>query len=669
MPTRVTLPSVCPLDCPDRCSLDVTVEGDRVVKIDGSTRSPLTDGYICAKVRRFDRRLDSSERILHPMRRTGRKGSGAFERISWDEALQLVASTFRAIVSRSGPEAILPYTYGGSNGFLTSHAMDVRFWNRLGASQLARTLCAANTAAAWRAVFDDLPSAEPAALEHSDAIVLWGVNPSASGIHLVPIVRRAKAKGAFLAVVDPRRTPLAREADLHLPIMPGTDVAVALAMIGVAADERLVDEAFIARFTRGWPELRAAAAEFSPERAAALAHVDPDAIRRFVRAFGRARAPFFRVGWGLERNRNGVDAVRAVVSLRAVLGRFDREGSGVALSTSAGYHTDFRAAERSDLRTRASRTINMSEIARALDETRDPEIAAMFVYNCNPLATAPNQVRLSRALERESLFTVVHEQVFTDTCRYADLVLPATTFLEHRELSRNYSGYSFQWSEPVVAPRGEARSNHDLFASLARAMGFDDAAFAEDEATIARASLAGTKAGQVDLDTLHRSRFEAIPQPRPFEGNLPSRGYVDLAVPPGPPAYRDVPVDATRPLVLISPATDKAISSTLYESMPPGAARLVLSPDDAASRGIRDGDRVRAWNSFGEVIVTATVSAEIPPGVASLPKGLWQRGTHNGWTANALAPDHVDEIGGGACYNDARVDVERLALMSASGRH
>jgi anaerobic selenocysteine-containing dehydrogenase len=644
-----TLPSVCPLDCPDRCSLDVTVDGNRIVKIDGSERYPYTAGYICAKVRRFDRRVTSPERILHPMKRTGPKGSGRYEPVSWDEAISLVAGRFAEIARTLGPEAILPFHYDGSNGLLSAGAMDARFWNRLGASELARTFCAANTGAGWQAVLGDLASADPADVERSDAIVLWGFNPSASGIHLIPLVRKAREAGAFVAVVDPRRTPMAREADLHLPVRPGTDVALALAMVRAADEEGLVDRAFVERHARGWPALRAACP--TPEEASALTGVVARDIRALPRALARGRRPFIRVGWGLERNRNGTDAVRAVLSFRAVLGRFGERGSGVALGTSRGYRLSREAAEGRTLRKRPSRTINMSELGRALEETTDPPIAALYVYNSNPVATAPRQARVVRELSRESLFVAVHEQVWTDTCDLADVVLPATTFLEHTELARSYGGYALQWSDPVIAAAGEARPNHAVFAALARAMGFTEAEFGQSEEEIART--------MVDVERIRQTRFQPMPAPNQFVDAFPSRGYVDLAAPPGPPKYLPPPADAELPLALISPASDKAVTSQLFEQVPERTATVALSPAEAGRRGLREGDRVLLRNSFGEVSATLAVSSDLPPGVASLPKGLWRRHTQNGWTSNALVPDHVDAQGGGACYNDARIEITR----------
>jgi anaerobic selenocysteine-containing dehydrogenase len=641
-------PSVCPLDCPDRCALDVTVDQGRVLKIDGSTRSELTDGYICAKVRGFGRRQYSPDRILRPLRRAGPKGGRRHEPISWDEAIRTIAERFRALP----PESILPYHYDGSNGLLTSGALDARFWNRLGASQLARTFCAANTGAGWKAVFGDLPGSDPLDVQHSDAVVLWGVNPSASGIHLVPLVRAAKKKGAFLAVIDPLRTPLAREADLHLAPLPGTDVLLGLAAIRAAHEEKLTDAAFIERSTKGFASLLAACP--TPEEVAGPCGVPAEAIRALVRGVARGRRPYFRVGWGLERNRNGTDGVRAALSLRAVLGRFGERGSGVTISTTLGYKMDRTPAEAPHLRRGTSRTVNMSELGRALAELKDPPIQALYVYNCNPLATAPNQARVARELAREDLFVVVHEQVWTDTCDYADLVLPATTFLEHKELCRAYGGYALQWSEPVVPPEGEARANHQVFAALAAAMGFQDPELSSSEETIARSVVK-------DVDGLQRELIRPLPRPIPFGDAFPSRGYVDLAAPPGLPAYRPPPADVELPLILVSPASGKAVTSQLFELEPEGSARVSLGPADAAARGLRDGQRVRVRNSFGEAHAILSVSDVLRPGVASMPKGLWRKSTLNGWTANALAPDHVDAIGGGACYNDARVEIDPLS--------
>ncbi len=645
-----TLPSVCPLDCPDRCSLDVSVEHGRVRKIDGSDRYDLTAGFICAKVRDFNERVTSPLRLLHPMKRTGPKGSGAYARISWDEAIRTIADRFAALSKDPGPASILPFHYDGSNGLLTSGAMDARLWHRLGAGKLDRTFCAANAGAAWSSVFGDMPGADPIDVRHSDCVVIWGMNPSASGIHLIPPVREAVKAGAWLAVVDPWRTPLAGEADLHLPVLPGTDVLLALAMIRVAHDEGLVDRDFIAKHTRGYETLLAAAP--GPEEVAALTGIPADAIRSLPRAVARAKAPFFRVGWGMERNRNGTDSIRAVLALRAVMGRFGGRGSGVALSTSKGYPINRAPAEAAHLRRRESRTINMSLIGKALTEAQDPPIRALYVYNCNPVATAPAQAKFVEALKRDSLFTVVHEQVWTDTCDWADVVLPATTFLEHAELSRSYGGHAIQYADAVIPPAGEARTNHQTFSALAKALGFDEPEFSESEEGIARKLVK-------DFDRLKTENILPVRRPVVFVDTFPPRGFADLAG-AAVPRFLAPPVDGDLPLILISPSSGKAISSTLFEGAPAGGARVSLAAVEASRRGLRAGDRVRLRNSFGEVHALLEISDGLRPGVASLPKGLWRKATLNGWTSNALIPDHVDAQGGGACYNDARVEIDKL---------
>ncbi|MBI3818345.1 MAG: molybdopterin-dependent oxidoreductase [Planctomycetes bacterium] len=666
--------SVCPLDCPDRCALDVTVDGDRIIKIDGSKRSPFTDGYICAKVRNFDRRLDSERRVLHPMRRRGKKGSGEFENITWDDAISEIAAKFKRIVSESGPQSIVPYSYSGSNGLLTSHAMDERFWNRLGASQLSRTLCAANTGAAWTSVFEDMPGSDPAEIVDSDAIVLWGVNPSASGIHLVPLVREARKRGAWVGAIDPRRTPLASIANAHLAVYPGTDVVVALAMANIAFKENLVDAAFLQKNARGIESLQKAAAEWPPQRASKLARVDAGAIVDTTRAIARARAPFFRVGWGLERNRNGTDAVRAVLMLRCLFGKFNKKGAGAALSTTKGYRMDLARAEGAHLRKSPARSLNMSKLGEFLENGASPPVRALFIYNCNPVATAPNQSRIERALAKDSLYTICHEQVFTDTCSYADLVLPATTFLEHHELSRSYGGYALQWGAPVTKARGLAKPNHWLFARLAEAMGFTENEFKESEAEIARAAVESSPDKSITFDALVENTYIPIGARKPFVNVFPSRGFADLAG-AAPPRYREAPADAEKAIVLISPCTDKAISSTLYEQTAPGGGFIMISAADASARNLVNGSVARVWNSVGEVEIRVAIREDLPPGVAMIPKGYWKHATLNGFTANALAPDHVDELGGGACFNDARVEIELLTSVPvlsdghSAGRH
>ncbi len=662
-------PAVCPLDCPDRCSLEVEVAGGRVVSIDGSRVNPVTQGFICSKVRKMPRRLYGPDRLLYPMRRTGPKGEGRFERTSWDEALGLIAARLRAVVAEHGAEAILPYFYGGSNGMVSQGTMDERFFRRLGASRLARTVCAAPTGAAAEAMYGKMASVDFPDFARADAIVIWGANPNHSNIHLVPYLRQAKARGARLVLVDPRLT-LSRElVDLHLPVYPGTDVVLALAMIAHLDSRGLADRAFLRQHTTGADRLLERAREFPLPRAEAITRVPARLIAEAAEAYAQAPAALIRCGWGLERNRNGESAVAAVLALPAVAGKFGRPGCGYALSASEAYAFD---SERLAAFPEApTRVINMNQLGRALTEPLDPPVRALFVYDCNPAVTVPEQNRIQRGLERQDLFTVVFDQVMTDTARYADVLLPATTFLEHTEVSGSYGTYSLMLSEPVIPPVGEAKPNEVVFAMLARAMGLDGAEFDDDTEALARQVLAAVAApldGERTLEGLRRARrvgFE-FPGPSPVQfgtvfPNTPDRKARLSPEALGPDLYRYLPDPGTAayPLALISPATGKTISSTFGE-FNLEQAHLSLHPADAGPRGIREGDRVRVFNDLGSVEVRARLSDKLLPGVVDLPKGIWRKATLNGSVGTALVPDSITRVSGGACFNDARVQVSRL---------
>lgn len=659
MPT--TAESVCPLDCPDTCSLTVTIEDGRLATVDGSHRNPVTDGYICAKVRRYPERVYSPLRVLYPQRRVGTKGAARFERISWDAAIDLIASRLTQIVAAHGGEAVLPYHYGGSNGVLGEGAADARFFHRLGASELLKTICAAPTGAVVRAMYGTMGGVPPADYALARCIVLWGVNPSATSIHLVPYVRAAQRAGAFVAVVDPCRTPLARTADLHLAPRPGTDVVLALAMIGELQRRGAVDREFVRAHADGFEPLAAAAAEYTLERAAAECDVAATDVAALIAAYAAASPAVVRCGWGVERNRNGGQAVRAILALPAVAGKFGVRGGGFTMSLSKAFPIDGTALGRPDLARRPVRQINMVQLGRVLCEAQTPPVSALFVYNANPVAMTPDQNRVLAGLGREDLFTVVHEQVVTDTARFADVLLPATTVFEQTELHKSYGHYVLQYSEPVIERVGESLTNPELFARLARAMGFDDPALAADESALLRAAVDGDLLARLRRERAVPLRFGAGGDLVQFGTVFPSTpsGKVELCPPSlGPVEYRSV-VDDGR-LVLLSPASDRTINSIFGElAMRP--ARLDMHPADAAARGLRDGVTVRVHNDHGEVHVPLRVTSAVRRGVATLPKGLWRTSTLNGFTSTALVSDELTDIGGGACFNDARVEVEPLA--------
>jgi len=666
-PARIAA-SACPLDCPDACSLEVRVEDGRVVAVGGSRVNPLTEGFICSKVREYPEHVHGPHRVLFPRVREGRKGEGRFRRASWEEALELVAARLKLLAAKGAGEAILPLSYGGSNGYLSQDTTDARLFARLGASRLARTVCAAPSGRAAAGLYGKM--AGVALQDYSEArlIVLWGVNPSVSGIHLVPLVQAAQRAGGKLVVVDPRRTRLADRADLHLPVRPGSDLAVALAIIRWLFEKGKADERFLADHTVGSAELRRRAGPWTLERAARASGVPEGDIERFARLYAASSPAVIRCGWGVERNRNGGSAVAAILALPAVAGKFGLRGGGYTMSNSSVWDLDsLAAAAEKPARTRE---INMNRAGEAL-LSADPRVEVLFVYNANPLMTLPEQEKVRRGLERKDLFTVVFDPVLTDTARYADVVLPATTFLERAELSRGYGAYALQQTLPVIAPVGESRSNHEVFAELCRRTGVARPGDPETAAELSGSIFASSRSGGPLRETLARDgiAFPATGRaPVQFVDVFPRTAdrkvhlvpeELDREAPLGLYGFQEEPSGVGFPLTLISPATDRTISSTLGE-LRRGRVDLEMHPQDAAPRGIRDAASVRVFNARGEVRCRARLTETMRPGVVFLPKGLWSHNTDNGATATALAPDTLTDLGGGACFNDARVEVERV---------
>jgi len=664
-----SISTVCPLDCPDACSLDVTVQDGKVTVVDGSSANPVTGGFICAKVRRFPERMYGPDRLLSPAVRKGPKGSGQFTNVSWDEALTHVADRLRAVKEEFGGEAILPYSYGGSNGLLTQDTSDAVLFRRLGASRLARTVCAAATGAANQALYGKMPSVVYQDFPEARLIILWGVNPSASGIHLVPYVREAQKRGAKIVVIDPRTTPLAKQADLHLAVKAGTDLPVALSLHRYLFEQGHANQAFLDAHTHNAARLRERALPWTFAGAAAEAGVAADDLERLAQWYATTSPALVRCGWGQERNRNGGSSSMAILALPAVAGKFGVRGGGYAMS-----NTNAWGIERSWIRAQepATRLVNMNHLGRVLTAMSDPPIKALFIYNSNAAVTSPDQRRVLAGLEREDLFTVVFDQCLTDTARYADVVLPATTFLEGYDLVRGYGSISLRLGKPVVEPVGEARPNADVFGELLRRLELD---------------AAGDPEGELEemLDVLSRLPEPAGEQVREFGAARPAfdgrpiqfvdvfprtpdqkidlyAAHLDAGTPAGLYGYQPDPATPAFPLTLISPASERSITSMLAE-LPRPEVRLLMHPDDAAARDLADGDPVRIFNGLGEVRCNVQVGAWIRPGTVSLPKGLWRKHTANGFTANALAPDTLTDLGGGACFNDARVQVEAVRTV------
>ncbi len=666
METR-TLPSVCTMDCPDTCSLDVEVQDGRVTKISPSSRNPLTDGFICSKIAHFTKRLYSPDRIAYPMKRAGEKGSGEFARISWDEAVELISERFRSIRNQFGGEAILPFSYGGSNGILGQDTSDKAFFAKLGASRLARTVCAAPTSAAATGMYGKMPGVAFEDYLHAKMILIWGANAKASNIHLVPILKRAKASGAQIAIVDPKLNYSRREYDLHLPVYPGTDLVVALAMIRYWHQNNMLADDFLTQTAVGLDVLLERASEFTLDKAASISRIAAAEIEKLANMYAEANPAVIRLGWGQERNRNGGQSSAAILAMPALLGKFGVQGGGFTLSN--GGAAKVIANKLVDAPIWMTRELNMNQLGKLLLEEQNPPIKGMLVYNCNPAATMPHQNAVLKGLAREDLFTVVFDQIMTDTAMYADVLLPAVTFLEQEEIKKSYGGFVLQYLSPVISACGEAKPNEEVFAMLGRGMGWTDKAFLETtEDYLRRAAGAIRGLGKdITLEELREKRllFYNFPGPNPIQFKTAFPWTTDSKIDLAPSTLGDRPYeyiedsdDSRYPLALISPASNKTISSSMGEyNLPELFADL--HPQEASSRNLKNGMSVRVFNEYGEVHCKLRIRSELRPGVVSIPKGAWRKSSLNGLTSNALSPDTLGTAGG-ACFNDARVEIAAL---------
>jgi anaerobic selenocysteine-containing dehydrogenase len=715
--TRKIVHAACPHDCPDACGVLITVENGRATRIQGDPAHPVTRGFLCAKVARYLDRVYSPDRVLYPFRRIGPKGARAcnekdFVRISWDEALDEIAARFRQIIRHHGPEAILPYSYGGTLAVLNGGSMDRRFFHRLGASQLDRTICSVAGEAGIKSVYGAKIGTEPEQFAHSRYIIAWGANIHGNNVHLWPFIEEARRSGANLVVIDPYRTRTAACADWYLPINPGTDVALALGLMHVIINQSLCDADYIAHHTSGFEQLHARVQDYSPERVAQWTGISAADIVKLAREYATTRPAAIRLNYGVQRCENGGMAVRAVCMLPCLIGSWKEVGGGLQLSTSEGYNLNKDALKCSDLMPRVTRVINMTELGRALNELTDPPVKALFVYNSNPAAVAPNHNAVMRGLLRPDLFTVVHEQFFTDTTDYADLILPATTFFEHKDLQTGYGHYYVQISNQAIEPLGECRSNVELFRALALRMGFDDPCFREsvDEmidlalssphphlAGIDRARLERQGHVRLNLPTASEaphpsadvipsedarsaaeSRDLAVAQRAfylPFAHGFPTRNGkallyneelaaqgLDPVVSFSAPRESRHARDARYPLELLARKCDNFLNSTFSNLAPLQKLEhpelLEISAADAEPRGIRDGDRVRVFNSRGEILLTACVNGATRPGVVAARLN-WAKLSAQLRNINVLTSERLTDMGGGATFYSVLVDVER----------
>jgi anaerobic selenocysteine-containing dehydrogenase len=686
-PGQLIVRGACPHDCPDTCALHVTVDNGRAIKVEGDPDHPTTRGVLCTKVARYLERTYSDKRVLHPLRRVGTKGEGRFERIGWDEALDTIASRFKAIAdSDDGPQAILPYSYAGTMGLLQYGSMDRRFFNKLGASLLDRTICATAGKAGYAATIGASIGTDLEQFENARLILIWGSNPVVSNLHLWSRAQEAKRRGAKLIAIDPYRSQTAEKCHEHLALMPGTDAALALGMMHVLIAEELIDHDYIDRYTLGFDALEERVREYPPSRVASLTGLREAQIVALARDYGTIAPAVIRLNYGMQRHAGGGMAIRTVACLPALVGAWRHAAGGALLSSSGTYPIDTSALERPELSWNSPRTINMSTIGDALLETDDPPIRALFVYNSNPVAVAPDSGKVVAGFSREDLFCVVHDVFLTDTADYADIVLPATTQLEHLDVHSSYGHLYALANNPAIAPLGEAKPNTEVFRLLASRMGFDEACFAEsDESMAANAFVAGhPRMAGIDWATLKAEGWRRLNVPSPYapfaEGNFPTpsgkcefyseslrrQGLDPLPTftPPRESAVSDPALAGRFPLAMLSPPARNALNSTFgglpvfleTEKMP----WLDIDADDAAARGIGDGDKVRVYNDRGSFVVTARITERTRPGVVVAPSIWWRKLSPDGTNANMVTGQALTDMGRAATFYDVLVEVARV---------
>ncbi len=701
---KQTVHAACPHDCPDACAVLITVENGRATKIQGDPEHPVTRGFLCAKVAKYLDRVYSPDRVLYPMRRLASKGAGtgsgpqnaAWQRISWDEALEEITARFHQIVQEFGSEAILPYSFGGTLGTLNSGSMDRRFFHRMGASQLERTICSSAGEAGLESVLGVKLGTDPEHFRRSRYIIAWASNIHGNNVHLWPFITEARRNGAKLVVIDPYRTRTAACADWYLPINPGTDAALALGVMHVIIAENLHDPDYIARYTLGFEHLREKVKEYPPERVAQWTGIPAADIRRLAREYATIRPAAIRLNYGVQRSQSGGMATRAIVMLPCTTGSWKELGGGLQLSTSGAFGLNSQGLKRPDLMNaalgRTARVVNMVELGKALNHLSDPPIQALFVYGSNPAAVCPNHNEVIRGLQRPDLFTVVHEQFFTDTTDYADIVLPATTFFEHRDLQTAYGHYYLQISDQAIEPLGECRSNVEVFRSLAEKMGFEEECFQQ---TIDEMMDLALKSGNPWLDGIDRDWLQKkswvrlnFAGARTDDASQSAKEFLPFAkggfrTPSGraelysetlraqgldPVANFDPPEESrhgTRrqawPLELLARKSDNFLNSSfcnvssVAELEQPGI--LEIHPADAEPRRIQDGCPVRVFNHRGAVELLAKVNGAVQPGVVAARLN-WARLSKNSQSINTLTSEKLSDMGNSATFYSVLVEVE-----------
>ncbi|HVP08216.1 MAG TPA: molybdopterin oxidoreductase family protein [Burkholderiales bacterium] len=678
--------AACPHDCPDTCAMLVTVKDGVAVKVQGDPLHPFTDGTLCTKVSHYAERTYAPDRLLHPMRRTGPKGSGEFRRISWDEALEEIAARLKALAAED-PQTILPLSYAGTMGMLQYMSMDRRFFHKLGASQLERTLCSSAGKAGIKATLGGSYGMDPEHYPDAKLILIWGSNPIASNLHFWSRAQEAKRRGAKLVAIDPYRSLTAEKCTQHIAPLPGTDGALALGMMHVLITENLIDEDYVARFTLGFDLLKEKIRIHTPEWAAQICGLDVQEIVQLARDYGTAKPAAIRLNYGMQRHAGGGMAARTIACLPALVGAWRDPAGGLLLTTADNYHFDHAALERPDLMpTPRPRVINHSRLGEALTSA-EPPVRAVIVYNNNPVAVCPDSNRVLKGFAREDMFCVVMDSFLTDTADYADIVLPATTQLEHADIHKSYGHLYVVANNAAIAPVGESLPNAEVFRRLAARMGFTEPCFRDSDDDLARQAIGSghPNLAGIDWETLRQNGWQRLALPKTFapfakggfhtpsgkcefySESLAKHGFDPLPgyTPPAELPSSNPELARKYPLNFLSPPVRNFLNSSFANLKrfrdAEGEPALELHSADAAPRGIRDGDRVRVFNDRGSVELRARVNDRPRRGVVVAPSVWWRKFTPDRRNANDLTSQRTADLGGAATFYDCLVEVERAA--------
>ncbi|QGQ96620.1 molybdopterin oxidoreductase family protein [Paenibacillus psychroresistens] len=667
-------PSVCSLDCPDQCGLLIHKKDGKIVGINGAPQHPVTKGSICNKVRHMTERIYDPKRLQQPLKRIGAKGEGKFVPISWEEAIATITFNWKEIIDKHGPEGILPYSFYGNMGRLNAEAMDMRFFHRLGASKLDRTICASAGSEGYNYTMGSNYGVDPEDTIHAKLIMMWGINAISTNMHQVVFAEKARKNGAFIVVIDVHKNQTSRWADWFVPILPGTDSALALGLMHVLFAENMEDTAFLRQYTVGYEELREHVIQYDPDTVSAITGVPVEDIYKLARLYGQTSPAFIRIGNGIQHHDNGGMCVRTISCLPAITGQWLVRGGGAIKGNSAYLAFNKQALQRPDLlQNKQTRTINMNVIGSALLEL-DPPILSMYVYNSNPVLVAPESNKVRQGMAREDLFTVVHDLFLTETALYADLVLPATSAFENEDFYTSYWHHYIQIQQPVIEKYGESKSNVEVFRLLAKGMGFEDSVFDDSEADMIRQALNNPQniyLEGINYETLNEKQFMKAQIKSHFLNNLATpSGKIELyskamdkAGYPPLPTYTPLVEQGDFPFLFVPGPNHNFLNSTFSnntkQSEMEKPLRLYMNSSDAEAASILDGDTVRIWNTRGECELVVSVGDTVLPGVV-VTQGLWADSPGSKQAVNLLTPDRIADMGGGATFFSGRVDVAKV---------